>query len=141
MFGLSPAGYYSTCSGGSSRYPSDETTPSYSQSSRILPPNHSRFATSIRSVMINYSLISCDSPPEGALTLPSVGPFLVKGTSSKVAKALDFDPLSSLQRGCPVPDPLLAGCQLIHSEAPSLPLPMDTIPEHFGSCKVELRPD
>ncbi len=51
--------------------------------------------------MINDSLDSCDTPPEGGPTLPSVGPFLVKGALFEGAEILDFDPLSSLHRECP----------------------------------------
>ncbi len=99
MSGPSPAGCHSNCSRGPFRYPTDETTPSYSQSSRILPSNCSHFATSIRSVMINHSLDSCDSPSEEEPTLSSVGPFLVKGASFKVVETLDFDPSLQFSQG------------------------------------------
>ncbi len=81
--------------------------------------------------MINHSLNSCDFPLEGEPMLPSVGPFLVKGATLKVAETNEFDPFSSLQRGCPVFGPFLAGCQLIYSDAPLPSLSMDVIPEHF----------
>ncbi len=81
--------------------------------------------------MINHSLNSCDFPLGREPTLPSMGPFLVKGATLKVTETLILDLLSSLQRGCPVSGPFLAGCQWTFSEAPLSPLSMDIIPEHF----------
>ena len=49
--------------------------------------------------MNNHSLDSSDSPLEGEPTLPSVGPFPVKGAPIKVAETLNFDPSDPFSQG------------------------------------------